>query len=204
MSKRSGAKYKIDRRLGVNLWGRAKSPFVTKNYAPGEHGKTKSKPSDYCLQLHAKQKLKGYYGNIGEKQFRRIFLEAVRRKGDTSENLIALLERRLDAVVYRMKFGITVFAARQLINHGHVAVNGKKVDIPSYRLRDGDEVEVVGDMKDNVNVLTAVATSERDRPGYVEMEDKGLKGKFIRAPKYEEVPYPVNMELNLVVEFYSR
>lgn len=204
MTKRIHAKYKIDRRLGVNLWGRAKSPFNARNYAPGEHGKNKAKPSDYCIQLHAKQKLKGYYGNIGEKQFRKIYQEAVRRRGDTSENLIELLERRLDAVVYRMKFAITVFAARQLINHGHIKVNGKKVDIPSYRLKDGDEIEIVGKMRDNENTLAAINTSERDVPDYCEVDSKGLKGKFVRAPKLADIPYPVTMEPNLVIEFYSR
>ncbi len=204
MAKRESAKYKIDRRLGVNLWGRPKSPFNTRNYAPGEHGKNKSKPSDYCIQLHAKQKLKGYYGNIGEKQFRKIYQEAVRRKGDTSENLIELLERRLDAVVYRMKFAITVFAARQLVNHGHIAVNGRRVDIPSYRLKDGDEVSIMGKMVDNEKVQASITTSERDIPDYCEMDAKGTKGKFVRAPKFADVPYPVHMEPNLVVEFYSR
>ncbi|MBQ7524423.1 MAG: 30S ribosomal protein S4 [Alphaproteobacteria bacterium] len=204
MSKRAGAKHKIDRRLGVNLWGRAKSPFNVRNYAPGEHGKEKSKPSDYCVQLHAKQKLKGYYGNIGEKQFRKIYQEAVRRRGDTSENLIELLERRLDAVVYRMKFAITVFAARQLINHGHIAVNGKRIDIPSYQLKDGDEVSVLGKMRDNENTLAAINTNERDVPDYFEVDTKGVKGKFVRAPKLADVPYPVTMEPNLVIEFYSR
>lgn len=204
MAKRVNAKYKIDRRLGVNLWGRAKSPFNTRNYAPGEHGKNKAKPSDYCIQLHAKQKLKGYYGNIGEKQFRKIYQEAVRRRGDTSENLIELLERRLDAVVYRMKFAITVFAARQLINHGHIAVNGKRVDIPSYRLKDGDEVSIIGKMRDNENTQAAINTSERDTPDYCNVDTKALKGTFVRAPKLADVPYPVSMEPNLVVEFYSR
>lgn len=204
MTKRVHAKYKIDRRLGVNLWGRPKSPFNTRNYAPGEHGKNKSKPSDYCIQLHAKQKLKGYYGNIGEKQFRKIYQEAVRRKGDTSENLIELLERRLDAVIYRMKFAITVFAARQLINHGHIAVNGQRVDIPSYRLKDGDEVSIIGKMRDNANTATAITTTERETPDYCDVDAKALKGKFIRAPKFADVPYPVQMEPNLVIEFYSR
>jgi small subunit ribosomal protein S4 len=204
MSKRVNAKYKIDRRLGVNLWGRPKSPFNVRNYAPGEHGKNKAKQSDYCIQLHAKQKLKGYYGNIGEKQFRKIYKEAVRRRGDTSENLIELLERRLDAVVYRMKFAITVFAARQLINHGHIAVNGKRVDIPSCRLKDGDEISIIGKMKDNGNTTTAANTSERDVPDYCETDHKTNKGKFLRAPKLIDVPYPVTMEPNLVIEFYSR
>jgi small subunit ribosomal protein S4 len=204
MAKRECAKYKIDRRLGVNLWGRSKSPFNTRNYAPGEHGKNKTKPSDYCIQLYAKQKLKGYYGNIGEKQFRKIYYEAVRRRGDTSENLIELLERRLDAVVYRMKFAITVFAARQLVNHGHIAVNGKRVNIPSYRLKDGDEISIIGKMKDNANVATSTTTSERDIPDYCEIDSKGIKGKFIRAPKLADVPYSTNMEPNLVIEFYSR
>ncbi|MDR2598136.1 MAG: 30S ribosomal protein S4 [Holosporales bacterium] len=204
MSKRVSSKYKIDRRLGINLWGRPKSPFGVRNYAPGEHGKNRSKPSDYCIQLHAKQKLKGYYGNIGEKQFRKIYQEAVRRKGDTSENLIELLERRLDTVVYRMKLAITVFAARQLINHGHIAVNGKRIDIPSFRLKDGDEVSVIGKMKDNANTLFAIATNERNVPDYYEVGGNGLKGKFVRAPKLADVPYPVSMEPNLVIEFYSR
>ncbi|MDR0553141.1 MAG: 30S ribosomal protein S4 [Holosporales bacterium] len=204
MTKRVQAKYKIDRRLRVNLWGRPKSPFNTRNYGPGQHGVNRSKPSDYCLQLHAKQKLKGYYGNIGEKQFRRIYKEANRRRGNTSENLVELLERRLDAVVYRMKFAITVFAARQLVNHGHVAVNGKRVDIPSYTLKDGDEVSVIGKMSENANVLTALASGERDFPDYVAVEEKKAKGKFIRAPKFVDIPYPVEMEPNLVVEFYSR
>jgi small subunit ribosomal protein S4 len=204
MSKRIQAKYKIDRRLRVNLWGRGKSPFNVRNYAPGEHGKNKLKPSDYCIQLHAKQKLKGYYGNIGEKQFRKIFQEAIRQRGDTSENLIGLLERRLDAVVYRMKFAITVFAARQLINHGHITVNGKKVDIPSYRVKDSDEIAVVGKMQNNENTLAAINTSERDIPDYYEVDTKGLKGKFLRVPQLADVPYPVTMEPNLVIEFYSR
>ncbi|MDR3224181.1 MAG: 30S ribosomal protein S4 [Holosporales bacterium] len=204
MSKRVQAKYKIDRRLGLNLWGRPKSPFNIRNYAPGEHGKEKSKPSDYCIQLRAKQKLKGYYGNIGEKQFRKIYQEAVRKRGDTSENLIGLLERRLDAVVYRMKFAITVFAARQLINHGHVAVNGKKVDIPSYKVSDDDVIEVVGKMRDNEKTLGAISSTERDIPDYFEIDSKGLKGKFLRTPQFVDVPYPVSMEPNLVIEFYSR
>jgi small subunit ribosomal protein S4 len=204
MSKRVSSKYKIDRRLGINLWGRPKSPFNTRNYAPGEHGKSRSKPSDYCIQLHAKQKLKGYYGNIGEKQFRKIYQEAVRRKGDTSENLIELLERRLDIVVYRMKLAITVFAARQLVNHGHVTVNGKRIDIPSFRLKDGDEVSVIGKMRENTSTLFAISTNERDIPDYYEIDGNGLKGRFIRAPKLADVPYPVSMEPNLVIEFYSR
>ncbi|MDR1488743.1 MAG: 30S ribosomal protein S4 [Holosporales bacterium] len=205
MTKRVQAKYKIDRRLGVNLWGRTKSPYNLRNYGPGQHGKSKGKPSDYCIQLHAKQKLKGYYGSITEKQFRRTYQEAVRRRGDTLENLIELLERRLDAVVYRMKFAITVFAARQIVNHGHIAVNGKRVNIGSYRLKDGDEVSVIGRMKDNINVATSLVSSERDVPDYLEISDNnGTKGKFIRAPKFADVPYPVTMEPNLVIEFYSR
>ncbi|RZI47109.1 30S ribosomal protein S4 [Candidatus Finniella inopinata] len=204
MTKRVEAKHKIDRRLGVNLWGRAKSPFNNRNYGPGQHGQQRSKPSDYGIQLRAKQKLKGYYGNISEKHFRRLYQEAVRRRGDTSENMIDLLERRLDAVVYRMKFVATVFAARQMVNHGHIAVNGKRVDIPSYRLKDGDELSILGEMKENVNVLAAAQLGERDVPDYMDVDHKSMKGKFIRGPKFADVPYPVQMEPNLVIEFYSR
>ncbi|MEI8295770.1 MAG: 30S ribosomal protein S4 [Alphaproteobacteria bacterium] len=204
MTKRIAAKHKIDRRLGVNLWGRAKSPLNARNYGPGQHGQQRSKPSDYGIQLRAKQKLRGYYGNIGERQFRRVYLEAVRRRGDTSENMIELLERRLDAVIYRLKFVATVFAARQIVNHGHITVNGKRVDIPSYQVRDGDEICLISKMKENPNVEMAVASSERDVPEYVTVDHKSMTGKFLRAPKLTDVPYPVQMEPNLVIEFYSR
>lgn len=204
MAKRVATKYKIDRRLGVNLWGRAKSPFNTRNYGPGQHGKQRSKLSDYGVQLRAKQMLRGYYGNIGEKQFRKIYQEAIRLRGDTSENMIELLERRLDAVVYRLKFASTVFASRQIINHGHVRVNGKRVDIPSYRVKDGDEISISEKMKTNANLVAATELSERDVPEYIEADHKDMKGRFIRGPKLSDVPYPVRMEPNLVVEFYSR
>ncbi|PWC53583.1 30S ribosomal protein S4 [Azospirillum sp. TSO22-1] len=204
MSKRQESKYKIDRRLGVNLWGRSKSPLNRREYGPGQHGQRRKKPSDYGLQLMAKQKLKGYYGNIGEKQFRKIYQEAVRRKGDTGENLIGLLERRLDAVVYRMKFVPTPFAARQFINHGHILVNGKRVNIPSYRVKDGDVIEVKNKSKQLALVLEAVASGERDIPEYLTVDTGALKGSFLRAPQLADVPYPVQMEPNLVVEFYSR
>ncbi len=205
MTKRAESKYKINRRLGVNLWGRAKSPVNKREYGPGQHGqRRKQKPTDFGVQLMAKQKLKGYYGNIGEKQFRRYYQEAVRRKGDTSENLIELLERRLDSVVYRMKLAVTPFAARQFVNHGHVTVNGKRVNIPSYLGRDGDQIEVKEKSKQLVAVLDAAQSGERDVPEYIEVDHRAMRGRFLRAPKLTDVPYPVQMEPNLVVEFYSR
>jgi small subunit ribosomal protein S4 len=204
MSQRTESKYKINRRLGVNLWGRAKSPLNRREYGPGQHGQRRKKPSDYGTQLAAKQKLKGYYANIGERQFRRLYEEAVRRKGDTGENLVELLERRLDAVVYRMKFAPTPFAARQLINHGHVLVNGKRLNISSAKLKDGDTIELRQKAKEMALVLEATQSSERDVPDYLEIDHERMRGRFIRAPKLADVPYPVTMEPNLVVEFYSR
>jgi len=204
MSKRTESKYKINRRLGVNLWGRSKSPLNRREYGPGQHGQRRKKPSDYGTQLAAKQKLKGYYANIGERQFRRLYEEAARRRGDTGENLIELLERRLDAVVYRMKLAPTPFAARQLINHGHVLVNGKRVNIGSVILRDGDAIELRQRAKEMALVLEATQSSERDVPDYLEIDHERMRGRFIRAPKLADVPYPVTMEPNLVVEFYSR
>ncbi|MDR3515255.1 MAG: 30S ribosomal protein S4 [Azospirillaceae bacterium] len=204
MSKRQQAKYKIDRRLGVNLWGRAKSPINRHEYGPGQHGQRRKKPTDYGIQLMAKQKLKGYYANIGEKQFRKLFQEAVRRKGDTGENLVQLLERRLDAVVYRMKFVPTPHASRQFINHGHILVNGRRLNIPSYQVRDGDVIEVRQKAKQLGVVLEAISSSERDIPDYLSVDTGALKGTFVRAPALADVPYPVQMEPNLVVEFYSR
>ena len=204
MTKRAESKYKINRRLGANLWGRPKSPVNKREYGPGQHGQRRKKPTDFGTQLMAKQKLKGYYGNIGEKQFYKYYEEAVRRKGDTSENLIELLERRLDAVVYRMKFAITPFAARQFVNHGHVTVNGKRVNIPSYQVRDNDVIEVKERSKQLAVVLDSTQNTERDVPEYVEVDHRVMKRRFARAPKLSDVPYPVQMEPNLVVEFYSR
>ncbi len=203
-SKRVESKFKINRRLGVNLWGRAKSPLNRRDYGPGQHGQRRKKPSDFGTQLMAKQKLKGYYGNIGERQFRRLFAEAARRKGDTSENLVELLERRLDAVVYRMKFAMTPFAARQYVNHGHILVNGKRVNISSYIVKDNDMIEVREKAKQMAVIIEATASTERDVPDYLEVDHAKLKGRFVRTPKLTDVPYPVSMEPNLVVEFYSR
>jgi small subunit ribosomal protein S4 len=204
MSKREESKYKINRRLGVNLWGRAKSPLNRREYGPGQHGQRRKKPSDYGTQLSAKQKLKGYYANIGERQFRKLYEEAVRRRGDTGENLIELLERRLDATVYRMKLAPTPFAARQIVNHGHVLVNGKRVNIASYQLRDGDTIELREKAKQMALVLEAAQSSERDIPEYVEIDHDRMRGRFVRAPKLADVPYPVTMEPTLVIEYYSR
>ena len=205
MTKRIQAKYKIDRRLGENIWGRPKSPVNRREYGPGEHGqRRRGKLSDYGLQLRAKQKLKGYYGNITEKQFKRTYKEAERIKGDTGENLIGLLERRLDAVVYRSKFVATVFGARQIVGHGHILVNGKRVTIPSYRLKEGDVIEVREKMRTNDKVLEATQSPERDTPDYLEVDLDKCKTTFVRTPALADVPYPVQMEPNLVVEFYSR
>ncbi len=204
MSKRIAAKHKIDRRLSVNLWGRPKSPFNRRESGPGQHGARRKKPTDFGTQLRAKQQLKGYYGNITEKQFRRLYEEATRRRGDTSENLIELLERRLDAVVYRMKYVPTVFAARQFVNHGHVLVNGKRVNIPSYRVGDGDVVQVKEKSRTMALVVEAIESAERDLPDYLDVDYNSLAGTFVRAPKLADVPYPVQMQPNLVIEFYSR
>jgi small subunit ribosomal protein S4 len=203
MTKRLKSKYKINRRLGENLWGRPKSPVNRREYGPGQHGQRRRKPSDFGIQLMAKQRLRGYYGNITEKQFRRIYAEASRKRGDTSETLIGLLERRLDAVVYRMKFVPTVFAARQFVNHGHVMVNGRRVNVPSYQVREGDVVEVRERSKQLGIVLEAVDLAERDVPEYIEVDHAKMKGTFLRVPKLADVPYPVMMEPNLVVEYYS-
>ena len=204
MSKRHNAKYKLDRAMGENLWGRPKSPVNKRSYGPGQHGqRRKSKVSDFGLQLRAKQKLKGYYGNITEKQFSKIYVEADRRKGNTSENLISLLESRLDAFVYRTKFVPTVWAARQFVNHGHVLVNGQKVNIASYRLKAGDVVEVRERSRNMALVLEALQSPERDIPEYIELDAKGMKAKLIRLPELAEVPYPVKMEPSLIVEYYS-
>ena len=204
MSKRQSAKYKIDRRMGENIWGRPKSPINSRAYGPGQHGqRRKSKVSDFGLQLRAKQKLEGYYGNLTEKQFSRTYEEAARRKGNTSENLIGLLEARLDAVVYRAKFVPTVFAARQFVNHGHVLVNGKRVNIASYRVKVGDVVTVRERSRNMALVLEALQSGERDTPDYIEVDPKAMTAKFVRVPEFSEVPYPVKMEPNLVIEFYA-
>ena len=205
MTKRLNSKHKIDRRLKANLWGRPKSPFNKRAYGPGQHGQSKnSKPSDYGIQLQAKQKLKAYYGNINERQFRNIYKKASMLWGETSENLIGLLERRLDAVIYRAKFATTIFSARQLINHNHVKVNGKKVNIASYVLKEEDTIEIRDKSKQLAIVDIALANKEREIPEYIQLDQKNKKFKFVRIPKLEEVPYPIVMEPNLVIEYYSR
>jgi len=205
MTKRHEAKYKIDRRMGQNIWGRPKSPVNRREYGPGQHGqRRKGKLSDYGVQLHAKQKLRFYYGNISEKQFRAVYDEAIRMKGDSSANMIGLLERRLDAVVYRSKFVPTVFAARQFVNHGHIKVNGRRVNIPSYRVKVGDVVEVKDASKQLALVLEATGLPERDVPDYIEVDHSKMTAKLARVPGPADVPYPVMMEPHLVIEYYSR
>ena len=205
MTKRLSSKHKIDRRLGLNLWGRPKSPFNRRPYGPGQHGQArKRKPSDFGIQLAAKQKLKKYYGDITEKQFIKIYQEASRKRGDTSQILIELLERRLDAVVFRLKFAPTVFAARQLVSHGHVMVNGKVVDRKSYQIKDGDEISLLDTSQNIPMIIQTLSSNERDVPEYLQLEISKCLGKFIRGPQLTDVPYPVQMEPNLVIEFYSR
>jgi len=205
VTKRTSAKHKIDRRMGENIWGRPKSPFNKREYGPGQHGqRRKNKMSDFGTQLRAKQKLKGYYGDLTEKQFRRIYSDAERSRGDTGEALIGLLERRLDAVVYRAKFVPTIFAARQFVNHAHVTVNGQSVNIPSYRVKEGDVIEVRAKSKQLGIVLEAIGLAERDTPDYLEVDHNRLTATFVRQPTLGDVPYPVVMEPNLVVEFYAK
>ena len=205
MSRILKAKHKIDRRLRCNLWGRPKSPFNKREYPPGLNGQNKRrKPSDFGTQLMAKQKLKCYYGYITEKQFHNLYVKATRLKGDTSQNLIQLLERRLDSVVYRMKFVSTIFAARQFVSHGHILVNGKKVTISSYSVKDEDVIELKQKSKEIPIVLESISSNERELPEYISVDYDKMKGKFIKGPKLDEVPYPVMMEPNLVIEYYSR
>jgi len=204
MSKRNTSKFKLDRRLGVNLWGRAKSPINVRDYGPGEHGQRRRKVSDFGVQLQAKQKLKGYYGEISEKQFRRIYAEAVRRRGDTLQNLVGLLERRLDMVIYRMNFAPTIFAARQIVSHGHIEVNGRRVTVASYRVGEGDTIAVRARSRQHPLVMETVQHPERDVPEYIEVDFDKLRGTYIRQPEFSDIPYPVQMEPNLVVEYYSR
>ncbi len=205
MTKRAEAKYKIDRRMGQNIWGRPKSPVNRREYGPGQHGqRRKGKLSDFGTQLKAKQKLKGYYGNISEKQFRKYYAEAIRMRGDSGDNLIGLLERRLDAVIYRAKFVPTVFAARQFVNHGHIKVNGKRVNIASYQVKVGDVVELKEASREILVVLEAKQLAERDVPDYFEVDHNKMTAKVTRVPLPADVPYPVQMEPNLVIEFYSR
>ncbi|HEY0568256.1 MAG TPA: 30S ribosomal protein S4 [Xanthobacteraceae bacterium] len=205
MTKRHEAKYKLDRRMGQNVWGRPKSPVNRREYGPGQHGqRRKGKLSDYGVQLRAKQKLRGYYANISERQFRGIYQEAIRLKGDSGAHLIGLLERRLDAVIFRAKFVPTIFAARQFVNHGHIKVNGRRVNISSYRVKVGDVIEVKEASKQLALVIEAAALSERDVPDYIEVDHTKMTAKFVRIPLITEVPYAVQMEPHLVVEYYSR
>ena len=205
MTKRINSKHKVDRRLKVNLWGRPKSPFNTRNYPPGQHGQgKKGKPTDYGIQLNAKQKLKSYYGNINERQFRNLYRKALKKKGDTTENLVGLLETRLDTVIYRAKFAPTVFSARQLINHGHFRVNKKRVNISSYTVQENDLIEVKDKSKSLTIIEGCLSSKERDVPEYIQYDTKNKTAKLVRVPKFADIPYPTVMEPKLVIEYYSR
>ena len=205
MTKRHSSKHKVDRRLQANLWGRPKSPFNSRNYAPGQHGQRRAgKLSDYGIQLQAKQKMKFYYGNINERQFRNIYRKASKKRGDATENLVGFLERRLDTVIYRAKFATTVFLARQLINHGHIRVNGKKVNIPSYLLKEEDVIDIKDKSQNLTSILSSLSSKEREVPEYIQLDEKTKKAKLIKVPKFADVPYPVIMEPKLVIEYYSR
>ena len=205
MTKRLSSKHKVDRRLKVNLWGRPKSPFNSRNYPPGQHGKSKrGKTSDYGTQLEAKQKMKFYYGNMNERQFRNVYRKAIKKRGNTTENLIGFLERRLDMIIYRAKFATTVFSARQLINHGHIKVNDKKVNIPSFLVKASDIIGIRDKSKQMTMIVGALISKERDVPDYIEIDEKNKKAKLTRIPKFSEIPYPTIMEPNLVIEYYSR
>ena len=205
MTKRINAKHKVDRRLKFNLWGRPKSPFNTRNYPPGQHGQSrKGKPTDYGIQLNAKQKLKSYYGNINERQFRNVYRKALKKKGDTTENLVGLLETRLDTIIYRAKFAPTVFSARQLINHGHFKVNKKKVNISSYTVKENDLIEVKDKSKTLLIIEGCLNSKERDVPEYIQHDSKNKTAKLVRVPKFADIPYPTVMEPKLVIEYYSR
>ena len=205
MTKRLNSKHKVDRRLKVNLWGRPKSPFNTRNYPPGQHGQNrKGKPTDYGIQLNAKQKLKSYYGNINERQFRNVYRKALKKKGDTTENLVGLLETRLDTIIYRAKFAPTVFSARQLINHGHFKVNKKKVNISSYIVKENDLIEVKDKSKTLTIIEGCLSSKERDVPEYIQHDSKNKTAKLVRVPKFADIPYPTLMEPKLVIEYYSR
>ena len=205
MTKRINAKHKADRRLKVNLWGRPKSPFNTRSYPPGQHGQSKKgKPTDYGIQLNAKQKLKSYYGNINERQFRNVYRKAMKKRGDTTENLVGLLETRLDTVIYRAKLAPTVFSARQLINHGHFRVNKKKVNISSYIVKENDLIEVKDKSKTLTIIVGCLSRKERDVPEYIQSDSKNKTAKLVRVPKFAEIPYPTLMEPKLVIEYYSR
>ncbi len=205
MTKRINAKHKADRRLKVNLWGRPKSPFNTRSYPPGQHGQNKKgKPTDYGIQLNAKQKLKSYYGNINERQFRNVYRKAMKKRGDTTENLVGLLETRLDTVIYRAKLAPTVFSARQLINHGHFRVNKKKVNISSYVVKENDLIEVKDKSKTLTIIEGCLSSKERDVPEYIQSDSKNKTAKLVRVPKFAEIPYPTLMEPKLVIEYYSR
>jgi len=205
MTKRIKAKHKVDRRLRVNLWGKPKSPFNTRNYPPGQHGQgRKGKPTDYGVQLNAKQKLKSYYGNMNERQFRNVYRTAIKKRGNTTENLVGILERRLDTVIYRAKFAPTVFSARQLINHGHFKVNKKKVNISSYLVREEDLIEVKDKSKALAIIDVSLSSKERDVPEYIQLDIKNKTAKLVRVPKFADIPYPTMMEPKLVIEYYSR
>lgn len=208
MARYRGPVEKIERRFGVSLNMKGerrlagKSALDKRPYAPGQHGQRRKKVSEYGTQLNEKQKAKFMYG-ISEKQMRSLFAEAKRREGNTGYNLISLLEQRLDNVVYRMGFASTRRFARQFVTHGHILVDGKRVDIPSYRVKPGQKVEVREKSKNNVQVVRAIElTNQTGMAPWVDVDAEKKFGIFTRLPEREEVVIPV--EERFIVELYSK
>lgn len=198
MSRYTGPRHKLARRLGISLDGTGKD--LKRNFAPGQHGQSRRKLTEYGIQLQEKQKLRHMFG-VNEKQFRRTFEHAQKMRGVLGENFMKLLESRLDNVVYRMGFAATRPAARQLVNHGHMTVNGKKVDIASYRVQPGDVIT----LREKSRGLTIVKESLEARnfvPNFITFDDNKVEGTFTRLPDRSEMPAEINE--TLIVEWYSR
>ncbi|MDD2840283.1 MAG: 30S ribosomal protein S4 [Rickettsiales bacterium] len=203
MTKRINAKKKISRSLGVNLWGRANDTFVKRNYRPGQHGTAPKRDTNHSIHLRAKQKVRKYY-DIKESQFRTIFDNAKRLKGNTEEIFAGLLESRLASIVYRANFAPTVYAARQLVNHKHILVNGKPINIASYQVKVGDVISLSEGAKKITLINEALEHMERDIPTYLELNANEKTVKFLNKPAFSDIPYPFDAEFNMIVEFYSR
>ena len=199
MSRYTGSTFRKSRRLGFSVLENGKE-LVKKPYAPGQHGASRKKVSDYGMQLQEKQKVRFMYG-LSEKQLKRVFADAGKMKGVHGENFLKLLESRLDNLVYRMGFASTRRAARQLVNHGHITVNGSKVNIPSYRVKVGD---VIGLKEQSVNHPAVVASLEatKNRVEFVTFDEAKKQGTFVRLPERSELN--ANINESLIVDFYNR
>lgn len=203
MARYTGNRNRIARRFGTNIFGRARNPLLHKPNPPGQHGVRRRKKSDYGLQLEEKQKLKAIYGMLSEKQLVTYYKKALKKTGNTAQHLAEMLECRLDNMVYRLKFGSTIFAAHQLVSHGHILVDGKKVDRRSFMVKPGMVISIKDKSRKVKAIAEALDNPMRSVPEYLSLDRDNFSGQLMAHPLQEQMPWPIEINLPEICDFLA-